>query len=73
MPIKVMIVYDVRETRDNVRRLLSLDEEVIVVGEASNGEEALLKVGKTKPDIILMDINMPVMDGITATEQISLR
>jgi pilus assembly protein CpaE len=73
MSIKVMIVDDVRETRDNVRRLLSLDEEVIVVGEAANGEEALLKVGKIKPDIILMDINMPVMDGITAAEQISLR
>ncbi|WP_227767455.1 response regulator [Zhaonella formicivorans] len=71
MPIKVMIVDDIKETRDNVRRLLALDEEIVVVGEAENGEEALNKVDKIKPHIILMDINMPVLDGLSATEQIS--
>lgn len=73
MPIKVMIVDDIKETRDNVRRLLALDDEIVVVGEAENGEEALAKVSKLKPNIILMDINMPVLDGMSATELITIR
>lgn len=73
MPIKVMIVDDVKETRDNVRRLLALEDEIVVVGEAENGEEAVEKISKLRPNIVLMDINMPVLDGLGATEQISLR
>lgn len=68
-----MIVDDIKETRDNVRRLLALEEEIVVVGEAENGEEAVQKVPKLKPNIVLMDINMPVLDGLGATEQISIR
>jgi len=73
MAIKVLIADDVVETRDNIRRLLSLDKDIQVVGEASNGREAVGEVARLEPDIVLMDINMPIMDGITATEQISFQ
>jgi len=73
MAIKVLIADDVIETRDNIRRLLSLDKDIKVVGEASNGREAVGEVARLQPDIVLMDINMPIMDGITATEQISFQ
>lgn len=73
MPINVLIVDDVAETRDNVRRLLQLDNELKVVGEAANGKEAIAKLKKVQADVVLMDINMPVMNGLTATEQISFR
>ncbi|NLL17864.1 MAG: response regulator [Clostridia bacterium] len=73
MPIKVLIVDDIKETRDNVRRLLSLDEELLVVGEAADGKSAIRQVEKLKPDIVLMDINMPGMNGITACQIISRR
>jgi len=71
--IKVLIVDDIAETRDNVKRLLYFEEDMEVVGEAANGEEAVNLAEKLRPDIVLMDINMPVMDGITATELISLK
>lgn len=71
MPITVLIVDDIKETRDNVKRLLSLDEELIVVGEAACGESAIQQVEKLKPDIVLMDINMPGMNGITACQIIA--
>ncbi|MHB8171478.1 MAG: response regulator [Thermincolia bacterium] len=71
--IKVLIVDDVAETSDNVKRLLYFEEDMEVVGEAGNGEEAVSQAEKLRPDIVLMDINMPVMDGITATELISLK
>ncbi|HBT20207.1 MAG TPA: histidine kinase [Peptococcaceae bacterium] len=73
MPVKVLIVDDVAETRDNVKRLLSLEPDIQVVGEASNGREAVSEVARLQPDIVLMDINMPIMDGISATEQICLQ
>jgi pilus assembly protein CpaE len=71
--IRVLIVDDTAETRESIRRLLSMEEGFEVVDEAKNGMEALEKTQKWKPDIILMDINMPGMDGITATEKITLR
>lgn len=70
--IKVIIADDVKETRDNIRTLLSFDNRLEVVGEAVNGEEAVLIAKEARPDIILMDINMPVKDGIKATEEITL-
>lgn len=71
--IRVLIVDDVRETCENIKCLLHFDDRIEVVGEAQNGEEAVRKAEELQPDVILMDINMPVMDGIAATEAISCR
>ncbi len=73
MAIKILIVDDVTETRENIKRLLYFEKDMMIVGEACNGEEAISQTEKLNPDILLMDINMPVMDGITATEKISLK
>ncbi|HZG16310.1 MAG TPA: response regulator [Candidatus Bathyarchaeia archaeon] len=70
--IRVLIVDDSLETRSNMSKLLSFEEEIEVVGEAENGADALEKVLKLYPDVVLMDVNMPVMDGLKATEKISL-
>jgi len=70
--IKVLIVDDIKETRDNIARLLQFEEDIQVVGEGADGEQAIKKTQQLLPDVILMDINMPIMDGITATEKISL-
>lgn len=71
--IRVLIVDDVAETRESIRRLLSLEEGFEVVDDAANGIEAIEKTSKWRPEIILMDINMPEMDGIAATEKIMMR
>ncbi len=68
--ILVLIVDDIAETRENVRKLLQFESDVEVVGAARSGREAIQLAKETKPDVILMDINMPDMDGITATEKI---
>ena len=72
MTIKVLIVDDVPETCSNISKLLSFDEEIKVVGIANNGKEALDMVEGPRPDVLLMDINMPIMDGIEATEKYPL-
>lgn len=68
--IKVVIVDDIAETRENIRKLLQFEPDVEVVGAARTGKEAISMAVELKPDVILMDINMPDMDGITATEKI---
>ncbi len=68
--IRVLIVDDIAETRENIRKLLQFEADVEVVGAARNGQEAIEQAKETKPDVVLMDINMPDMDGITATERI---
>ena len=70
--IKIVIVDDSEETRNNVRVLLSFDKRFEVIGEAENGEEGLFITKEARPDIVLMDINMPVMDGISAAQDITL-
>ncbi|MGE5329054.1 MAG: response regulator [Deltaproteobacteria bacterium] len=70
--IKLVIADDVSETRMNIKKLLSFAQNIEVIGEASNGEEAINLVKESKPDVILMDINMPVKDGIRATEEITV-
>ena len=69
--IKVMIVDDLRETRQSVSKMLQFDLEIEVVAEAENGRDAINKAEKLMPDVILMDVNMPDMDGITATKKIT--
>lgn len=71
--IKVLIVDDIAETRESIRRLLEFETDIEVVGEAGSGSEALRLAEKLHPDIALMDINMPEMDGIRTTELLSLR
>jgi len=71
-PIKVLIVDDIAETRENLRKLLSFDGGFVVIGEAANGMEAVALTKRLRPDIVLMDINMPVMDGIEATRIITV-
>ncbi len=68
--IKVLIVDDVSETRENVRKLLQFEADVEVVGAARTGREAIDLAAELRPDVVLMDINMPDMDGISATEAI---
>jgi pilus assembly protein CpaE len=68
--IRILIVDDVAETRENLRKLLSFDPNIEVIGAASTGEEGVQIAIEAKPDVILMDINLPGMDGITATENI---
>ncbi len=70
--IKVVVVDDSEETRGNIKTILSFEKRIEVIGEAGNGEEAVFIAKEAKPDIVLMDINMPVMDGIKATEEISV-
>jgi pilus assembly protein CpaE len=69
--IKVLIVDDIPETRENLKKLLAFEADIEVVGTASTGREGLELAQELTPDIILMDINMPDMDGISATEAIS--
>jgi len=66
--IRVVIVDDIAETRENIRRLLQFEPDVEVVGVARTGREAIDIARDGKPDVLLMDINMPDMDGIAATE-----
>jgi pilus assembly protein CpaE len=68
--IRVLIVDDIAETRENIRRMLQFDTNVEVVGMARTGREAIQLSQQAKPDVIVMDINMPDMDGITATQEI---
>ncbi len=66
--IKVLIVDDIPSTLDNLQKLLSFEPDIQVVGTATNGKEAIDLSKKSAPDIVLMDVNMPIMDGIQATE-----
>src|SRR5258706_13566585 len=70
---RVLVVDDVAETRENIRKLLQFEADIEVVGAARTGKEAVQLTEELKPDVVLMDINMPDMDGITATEMIHQR
>ncbi len=71
--IRVLIVDDHDLFREGLRQLIETDEAIEVVGEAATGQEAVELVEALRPDVVLMDINMPGMDGIRATETITQR
>ncbi len=68
MPISVLIVDDHSVVRQGLKMFLSLDDDLEIVGEAANGEEAVTMVKVSQPDVVLMDLLMPVMDGVKATQ-----
>lgn len=70
-PIRVLLTDDQQLVRTGFRMILSVAEDVEVVGEATNGAEAIAQVAELAPDVVLMDVQMPVMDGIEATRQIA--
>jgi len=70
--IRVLIVDDVATTRDNIVKLMQFHPDLEAVGQAGSGEEALLQARALRPEVVLMDINMPGMDGIAATERLSV-
>lgn len=67
MTIRVLIVDDHAVVRQGLKMFLGLDKELDIVGEASNGAEAVQMAHRLKPDVVLMDLLMPIMDGIAAT------
>lgn len=70
MPIRVILVDDHEVVRFGLRSFLDTQDTIEVIGEAGNGEEAIERAQELKPDVILMDITMPVMDGLTATQHL---
>ena len=69
--IKVLLVDDHAIMRDGIRALLSLHDDIQIVGEASEGNEAIEKTRELHPDVIIMDLAMPGMDGLEATRRIT--
>ena len=70
MLIRVLLVDDQSLFREGLRTLLSVHEEIEVVGEASNGQEALAAVAEWDPQVVLMDVRMPVLDGVATTRML---
>jgi len=71
--ISLLIVDDIAETRENIRKFLAFESDVDVVGMARTGKEGIQLAQELDPDVVLMDINMPDIDGITATEVIRIK
>jgi DNA-binding NarL/FixJ family response regulator len=71
--IRVLLVDDHQVVREGLRRMLDLDKDIEVVGEAASGEEALTKADQLSPDVILMDVKMPGMGGIDAIRELKTK
>jgi len=67
---RVLIVDDVEQVRRDLRTLLTLSDDLEIIGEAANGLEAVRLTESLQPDVVLMDLEMPIMDGYEATRQI---
>jgi pilus assembly protein CpaE len=70
--IRVVVVDDIASTRENLKKLLSFEEDIEVVGTASDGRAGIDVTRQLSPHVVLMDVNMPVMDGIAATETLAV-
>lgn len=68
MPIKVLLVEDHEIVRQGLKALLSSDPDIAVIDEAANGAEAVYKLKTLQPDLVVMDMNMPVMNGLECTK-----
>lgn len=68
--IEVLLADDHRMMRDGLRSTINQHPDMVVIGEASNGEQAIIFVQENSPDIVVMDVDMPIMDGIEATKTI---
>src|SRR5687768_7731879 len=64
--IRVLLVDDIADTRENMKKLLFFEDDIDVVGSAGTGEEGIALAKELLPDVVIMDINMPGIDGITA-------
>jgi DNA-binding NarL/FixJ family response regulator len=73
MQIKVLLVEDHLIVRHGIRALIETSKDVQIIGEASDGKEALDKIAKQAPDIVLMDMNMPLMNGLECTKVIKVK
>jgi DNA-binding NarL/FixJ family response regulator len=73
MMIKVLLVDDQSLIRQGLRALLELEADLEIVGEAENGQQAINLVAEFQPDVVLLDIRMPIMDGVAATREIQKR
>jgi DNA-binding NarL/FixJ family response regulator len=71
--IRVLLVDDQTLVRQGIRLLLELEPDIQVVGQAANGREALEQIEGLHPDVVLMDVRMPEMDGVAATRQVTAR
>ena len=69
-PITVLVVDDLARVRDAVTTMLTINSDIEVVGAAGDGHEAIQRARDLRPDVVIMDLEMPVMDGCAATEQI---
>ncbi len=72
-PIRIVIADDHLIVRQGLRLILETEEDLALVGEAANGEEALSLCAELKPDVVLMDLRMPGVDGLTAIERLHVR
>ena len=70
MTINILIVEDQRIVREGLRAVLEDEDDIAIVGEAANGQEAIDLFARLRPDVVLMDLQMPVMDGPEATRRI---
>ncbi len=69
--IRILIVDDIHETRESVRKLLQFETDLEVIGHAGSGSEAITMAKAERPDVVLMDINMPDSDGIATSHVIT--